>query len=276
MARMTAPREGKMLKRTAKKLVNACGYDIVRIPAAGDHNLLRRLMGPFRQHGGFRSYKDKHTGERCVIIGNGPSLNQTNLGLLENEITFGLNKVFLLFPKVTFRPTYVVSYVPDVVAQCKEQFTSLPMPLFVSKEARALLSERTFETHQFGALKRFCFSLSPPTEICVGHTVTYVTMQLAFYMGFRQVILIGMDHDFGYDGPPDTWHVVDKPTKARHFVDDYFAPGQTWQAPNLKMAEAHYALAKAVYDHFRREIIDCTVKGKLQIFRKLPLEEVLL
>lgn len=264
-----------MIKRAIKRLANACGYDIVRTTAGNRQRLFQPTTGVLEEDHSFHRYKDKHKGERCVIIGNGPSLNETNLGLLENEVSFGLNKVFLLFPKITFRPTYVVSYIPDVIAQCKEEFETLPMPLFVSSEGRGLLGRRTFETHHFGPLKRFLFSLHPPKEICVGHTVTYVTMQLAFYMGFEQVILIGVDHNFNYDGPPDTWHVIDRPRKGRHFVDNYFAPGQTWQAPNLKMAEAHYALAKAVYEHFGGEIVDCTVNGKLQVFRKLSLEEVL-
>jgi len=223
----------------------------------------------------FYRYKDIHKKGRCVIIGNGPSLNETNLSLLNNVTTFGLNKVYLLFPRISWRPTYVVSYIPDVIQQSLGKFTTLDMPLFVSPEGRELLKERVKETHHFGKLKRFSFSLDPPLEICVGHTVTYVTLQLAFFMGFEQVVLIGVDHNFNYDGPADTWHVIEASTSGRHFDDNYFSPGQTWQSPNLKMAEAHYALARSVYEHFGREIVDCTVNGQLDVFRKARLEEVL-
>ena len=41
--------------------------------------------------------KDKHKGERCFIIGNGPSLKQTDLTKLKNEYTFGLNRIYLAF-----------------------------------------------------------------------------------------------------------------------------------------------------------------------------------
>jgi hypothetical protein len=202
-------------------------------------------------------------------------LNETNLDLLENEIAFGLNKIYLLFPKLSWRPTYVVSYVPDVIQQSKNEFEKLSMPLFVSNEGRPLLETRNYETLSFGDHKRFSFSLNPPQEICVGHTVTYVTMQLALYMGFEQVILIGVDHNFNYEGPTDTWHTIKEPAKRRHFSNEYFAPGQTWQSPNLKMAEAHYAFAKMVYERFDKEIIDCTVNGDLQVFRKEKLEDIL-
>ena len=223
----------------------------------------------------FNFYKNKHEGQRCVIIGNGPSLNQTNLTLLENEITFGLNKIFLLFPRLTFCPTYLISCIPDVVSQCKEEFQKLNIPLFVSNKSKEILKDRKYETHYFGKQKQFIFSLNPAKEICVGHTVTYVALQLAFFMGFKKVILIGVDHSFNYEGPSDTWHLVEKEVKGRHFVDNYFSVGQTWQSPNLKMAEAHYALAKSVYEFYNRNIINSTIESKLDVFEKIPLEQAL-
>ena len=264
-----------MIKSKIKKLANKYGYDIIRIPSEKDKEIVDAVIEDYKEDNRFALYKDKHKGERCVIIGNGPSLKNTDLRLLENEITFGQNKVFLFFPFITWTPTYVVSYVPDVIRQRWAALKNLQMPLFVSMEGRTLLGDRQYETHHFGPLKRFLFSLNPHQEICVGHTVTYVTMQLAFYMGFKQVLLIGVDHNFGYSGPSDTWHLIDKPSNSRHFVDNYFAPGQTWQSPNLKMAEAHYTFAKSAYEHFGREIIDCTVNGKLQVFTKVSLEDAL-
>ncbi len=42
--------------------------------------------------------KDIHRGERCFIIGNGPSLKQTDLSRLKDEFTFGMNRFYLMFP----------------------------------------------------------------------------------------------------------------------------------------------------------------------------------
>lgn len=217
-------------------------------------------------------YKNLHQDQRCVIIGNGPSLNKTNLKLLENEITFGLNKIYLLFPKLSFRPTYIVSYIPDVIEQCLEEYLNLRIPLFVSQAGKKILRNRKHETCYFGKHKQFVFSLNPAQEICVGHTVTYVTLQLAYYMGFKKVILIGMDHNFNYDGPSDKWHTINKGVRGRHFDDNYFSSGQTWQSPNLKISEAHYAFARAVFEKDGREIINSTVDTKLDVYNKIPLE----
>ena len=50
-------------------------------------------------------YRDLHRGKRCFVIGNGPSLKQTDLSLLKNEFTFGLNRIYLLFPELGFTTT---------------------------------------------------------------------------------------------------------------------------------------------------------------------------
>ena len=38
-------------------------------------------------------FKDIHKGQRCFIVGNGPSLNDEDLSLLENEYVFTVNKI---------------------------------------------------------------------------------------------------------------------------------------------------------------------------------------
>src|SRR4030065_2684504 len=50
-----------------------------------------------------------HPHKRCFIIGNGPSLRQTDLNKLRGEFTFGLNRIYLLFSELGFSTTYLVS-----------------------------------------------------------------------------------------------------------------------------------------------------------------------
>lgn len=78
------------------------------------------------------AFKDKHKGQRCVIIGNGPSLNQMDLSFLKNEICFGLNKIYLGFEKWGFIPTYYVSVNRLVIEQNAEEILNIPCPKFLS------------------------------------------------------------------------------------------------------------------------------------------------
>ena len=51
-------------------------------------------------------FADKHRGERCFIMGGGPSLKKCDPKLLAKEYTFGVNGIFLLFDWLGFQPTY--------------------------------------------------------------------------------------------------------------------------------------------------------------------------
>ncbi len=60
-----------------------------------------------------------------------------------------------------------------------------------------------------------------------------------------------------------------------HFDPNYFGPGFKWQLPDLQTSEIAYALAKKNYETAGREIVDCTVGGALNVFRKSHLREEL-
>ncbi len=71
-------------------------------------------------------------GQRCFIIGNGPSLKQTDLTKLKDEFTFGMNRIYLLFPELGFNTTYFVSINDLVIEQCAQEIAALPIPKFIS------------------------------------------------------------------------------------------------------------------------------------------------
>ena len=88
-------------------------------------------------------YQDKHQGQRCFIIGNGPSLRQTDLSRLRGEFTFGLNRIYLLFAELGFSTTYLVSVNDLVLEQCASEMQTLSLPRFVTWRARRCSSRRT-------------------------------------------------------------------------------------------------------------------------------------
>jgi hypothetical protein len=104
-----------------------------------------------------------------------------------------------------------------------------------------------------------------------GATVTYVTMQIAYYMGFTKVILIGVDHSFTTQGKAHE-KVTSQDSDPNHFDPSYFGKGITWQLPDLKTSEFAYGLARRRYEEAGREILDATVDGKLQVFKKIDYD----
>jgi hypothetical protein len=101
-----------------------------------------------------------------------------------------------------------------------------------------------------------------------GATVTNVALQLAFYMGFQQVVLVGVDHSFTSRGAPNQT-VVSEGDDPDHFSPDYFGKGFHWQLPDLETSEVGYSLAQRAFRRAGRQVLDATVGGKLQIFPKV-------
>lgn len=227
------------------------------------------------------SMKDIHKNRRAFIIGNGPSLKQTDLSKLKNEITFGMNRIYLMFPELGFKTTYL-SVVNDlVIEQTASDLASLDIPKFITWRAR-----RYFDAAQFGGennkkLPTFLyttydspsFSADVRGRVWEGATVTYVTMQLAFHMGCSEVILIGVDHNYTTTGKPNTT-VTSEGDDPNHFSGQYFGKGFRWQLPDLETSEIAYRMARKHYEQSGRRIVDATVNGKLTIFEKAKYESL--
>lgn len=96
-----------------------------------------------------------------------------------------------------------------------------------------------------------------------GGNVTYVAMQLAYYMWLSKAILIGVDHNFATQGQPHKV-VVSQGDDPNHFSRRYFGRDFRWKLPDLEMSEIAYRLAGEGYVGAGREILDATVGGKLE------------
>jgi Protein of unknown function DUF115 len=212
--------------------------------------------------------QDAYRGKRCFIIGNGPSLRHMDLSPLRDEITFGLNRIYLLFPELGFSTTFVVSINRLVLDQKIDEIIEAAPTVFVNWWSRKLVPPgrqpillRVTSLHPH-------FSRRAEHGVWAGGTVTYASMQLAYYMGFGEVILIGVDHSFVDQGAPNRTVQATGPDR-NHFHPDYFGKGFKWQLPDLEISEAAYRLAKQAFEEDGRRILDATVGGKLEVFPKV-------
>ncbi len=234
----------------------------LQYPTATFHPLRRQSKKALSE------YKNKHCGQRCFIIGNGPSLKYTNLSLLENEYTFGMNRIYLMFPDWGFSTSYYLSVNSLVIEQCSDDIRAINVPKFLSWRSRKLIqpTDNTIFLHTTYSGKKFAKDIR--TRLWEGATVTYIALQIAYYMGFEQVILIGVDHNFETKGKPNTT-VVSQGDDPNHFHPGYFGKGFRWQLPDLDVSEQAYLMAHNVYQDSKREVLDATIGGKLQVFPKV-------
>lgn len=219
--------------------------------------------------------KDAHKDQRVFIIGNGPSLNQTDLSKLEGEFTFGLNRIYLMFPQLGFPTTYLVSINDLVIEQCADEMTALEIPKFFAwrshRHFASTLQPANVPTFIYTTYTDPRFSRDVRGRVWEGATVTNVALQLAFHMGFQKVILIGVDHNFASKGEANKT-VISEGNDPNHFSASYFGKGFRWQLPDLDTSEIGYTLAREHYQKAGREVLDATIGGKLTIFPKVDYE----
>ena len=213
------------------------------------------------------SLKNRHTG-RVVLVANGPSLNTMNLSFLRNECVIGMNKIFLGFKKFHFYPKYYVAVNAKVIQQAADEIRNLNCVKFLSNHGAGdiLLEDGlTYLINTTNPPERFCKDISLGVE--EGWTVTFVALQVAYYLGFTEVVIIGMDHRFQYSGGPNEPVTMNGPDP-NHFCDDYFGFGQTWDNPDLLNSEESYKIARSEYEQDGRRIVDATVNGACTVFEK--------
>lgn len=215
----------------------------------------------------FAEYRSIHKGDRCFVLGNGPSLKKTDLSKLKDEYTFGMNRIYLLFEEVDFRPSYYACVNNLVIRQFAEEICKIDAPKFLEANCRKDIESDT-SMHFLKYIDKPGFYGDPTDGLWHSATVTYVSLQIAFFMGFKEVILLGVDHSFAYSGNPNEAQ-VSQAADPNHFHPDYFGKGIKWNLPDLDTSEIGYAMAKEAFEKDRRRVLDATIDGKLQIFEKV-------
>jgi hypothetical protein len=219
-----------------------------------------------------RALKDIHRGERCVIIGNGPSLNHTDVQKIRGEYTFGLNRIYLAWQEWGFQTSFFLSVNDLVIEQCAEDILALDIPKFLTWRSRQWVQPQKNLHFLYTSYTGPKFAKDVSGRLWEGATVTYVALQLAYHMGFSTVVLIGVDHSSAVKGKPNET-VVSQGDDPNHFNPKYFGKGFRWQLPDFDTSEVGYGMAKKAYEADGRQVLDATVGGKLQVFPKVDFED---
>lgn len=210
-----------------------------------------------------------------MVIANGPSLRNTNLDRTKGMVTFGMNRGYHLTQSHGIDLTYLVAV--DVASQVRYIAREL-----VQAPVRARFANWSGRRH-FGPgddVDFLCLTFRPGfygdviRRIYGGHSVTYACLQLAFFMGFREVILVGKDHSYAERGIPGQ-AVQASGEEGNHFMRGYYRPGELWRIPDYKGEEMAYMMARDAYERAGRRVLDATVGGRLTVFPKVSLEDVL-
>lgn len=235
------------------------------LPVTGNERRLKQL-------------KNAHRGERAFVIGNGPSLNQMDLRLLKDEITFGVNAIYLNYEKMGFSPTYYVVEDVFVAEDRADEINELQEPIkFFGNYLRYCL-EDTQNTLWMNIRVNYDeyddfpnFSRNAARMLWVGGTVSYLSLQLAYFMGFSEVYLVGFDHSYQIpaDARVNGGKILSTSDDPNHFDPSYFGKGYRWHDPNVARMEKSLLKARKEFQLAGRKIFNATAGGNLEVFERV-------
>ena len=187
--------------------------------------------------------RNKHEGERCFILATGPSLNETNLDLVRDEIKFGVNTLYRHPIKCQYMCVADAKYWE---AYREDFLNTVEAPIFSSFEEPA------------------AFYLDG-----MKGTVVFLALDVAYIMGFSEVYLIGCDHSGGGAAHFDT---VDSSPIDK--VDVYHGTSRVSGVRNYNSVFEGYEKFKKLYESNDRKLVNCTVGGCLDVFPRANLEDI--
>ena len=114
------------------------------------------------------------------------------------------------------------------------------------------------------------FSANAARIVWVGGTVSYIAMQLAYFMGFSEVYLVGFDHSYTVpkEAEVEGRAITSASDDPNHFHPDYFGKGYRWHDPQVDRMEIAYRKARQAYETAGRKIYNATAGGHLETFER--------
>lgn len=241
------------------------GYRFLRDPWHWDPRAVasRRML---------EDLKDKHAGEDMAIFATGPSLLNTDVSPYDGMKKIGLNRIYLHTAQTGMKIDYIIVANDLLSSQFYKEFQdhdSMKVLPWASRKYFKVGDDACFLNYADD--KQFVSDMTG--RVSVGATVTFPALQLAYWLGARNVYMLGLDHYYSYQ-PHEVGmepHQVSERTDPdqNHVHPDYFGAGIKWQLPDLLASEEAYAIAREFYERDGRRIINATPGSKLEIFEKI-------
>ena len=177
---------------------------------------------PFCRHSKeIQKFKNIHYGKRCFIVATGPSLTLKDCELLKDEITFSVNSIVKIFSETNWRPTYYV--ISDIVPYnaCKnlirtDDFKKIFFSNRIDKKNKSVchFALNPINVYRCELTDNFKNRIFPSSNLERNFndspSVVFSIIQLAIYMGFSEIYLLGQDCNFSNQSHSDIAEIAYK------------------------------------------------------------------
>lgn len=241
----------------------------------GVYNIFDLVMETNKRAAELVKWKNIHEGESCILVGNGPSLKMEDLGKIHNSgiDSFGMNLIYRIYGSTVWRPTYYIFSDYNMMRQYYDEIRMLRRDnLFVKNfyymDETPMLSGANYYPGcaERCYLEKQRFSVDITKAVYGGYTVMYDALQIAIYMGYKEIHLVGAD--FSY--------LDDPAARGNHFYDDKTVDRRVVAGkPHIYISLAAMQKAKEYAGTHGVAIYNATRGGKLEVFRRIDLDSLI-
>ena len=229
-----------------------------------------------------KKFQGKFQGKRCFIIGSAPSLSLSDLEQLKDEYTFASNKIFTVFDQTAWRPTFYVVSDSDITpemykhsakfdSQIQAKFFPVNFKDGCDGENPNALFYNYIGCDTTGRIPP-AFSDDMTKYLVEGYSVAYVAMQIAVYLGFTEIYLLGLD--FSWPIYKDCAGNIYENGQAKHrFYEDNHEADEI-SIPNVELMESAYKQARRYGEIHNIKICNATRGGKLEVFERVNFDDL--
>ncbi len=214
------------------------------------------------------NFKDRYkTEKRCFIVATGPSLRVDDLHTLaaNNIFCFGVNSILKIKEEWTAN-AYVVAdsnFISSNMEAIEDYKCGFKFIGDACKEYWIKEHNNSYKIHVTAAGAGIDFSENIEQKIYCGYggkgTVTYVCIQLAVYMGFTEIYLLGVDCNYAMG------------SKNNHFIADEMEDNKIHREDLMILA---YEYAKEYANTHGIKIYNATRGGKLEVFERVDFNSL--
>lgn len=242
---------------------------------------IRKAMTDYKK---MKKYENSCTKKRCFIIGNGPSLTIKDLDLLQFEDCFAMNRIYQIFPRTKWRPKYYLCQdwlvlidikkdIDYIISECENVFLSSSIKNklgrdYIKNEHVAFYYQNIQQT--FPQKPNFSFNIG--SSVYEGGTVAYSAIQLAVNMGYKEIYLLGIDHNYKFITKEDGSRDFDR-NDGSNYMNGIKVESEQY-IPDMDRNTLSYVKAKDVCDEKGIIIANCTRGGKLEVFKRINLDDL--
>lgn len=273
-----------------------------------NHQIIAKEPVDFLNAGnGLSGFKNKYKGQRCFILATGPSISTQNLSLLEGEHCIAVSMFHLHQEIQKIKPIWHVlapvhapfklDTVKKIIDTCYNQYKEVDdinfflshrnyeyaYKEYIKNENNAFgtvfktrihyvdynnsnsLTEQNYNLCDIWDLEKNPFGI---------RTVIFPAIQLAYYLGFKEIILLGCDHDYLLD--------LTK-IESQHFYPEKegFSDEETFSSANLEewfytyyVLWKEYRLIRTYLNEQKVQIYNATNGGMLDVFPRVKFESL--